>query len=357
MSGETRPVREGDELDLARLTPVLAAAISELEPPLRVTQFPGGHSNLTYLLQDAAGREWVLRRPPRGAKIATAHDMSREHRMLSALHPTFGKVPRSLLHHADEDLLGAPFYVMERVTGTILRGSGPQPPPAAERMQQAGEALVDGLAELHDLDIDRLGLRDLGRPEGYARRQVEGWTRRYQAARTDDVPAVERAAAWLAERIPDDRGAALIHNDYKYDNLVLDPDDWGRVRAILDWEMATVGDPWLDLGTSLGYWIDADDPDEMKLLPLGPTTLPGNPGRREVWERYAERRGVPAPGEGVWEYVYGLFKVAVIAQQIYARWKAGHSSDPRAQAMIMGVQILGNQAVRAIEAGRIDRLG
>jgi aminoglycoside phosphotransferase (APT) family kinase protein len=359
MSGSldaARPVRPEDAPDLESLTPYLAARIDGLEPPLVVEQFPGGHSNLTFLLRDAAGREFVLRRPPRGAAIATAHDMAREARTLRSIRPHFPRVPGVLAESDADGPLGVPFYVMERLRGVILRSATPAIVPAPAQMQRLSTSLVDDLALLHGLDLDATGLRDLGRPEGYARRQIEGWTKRYFAAKTDEIPEIERTAAWLAERIPAEGRPALIHNDWKYDNVVLDPDDLGRIIGVLDWEMATVGDPALDLGTALGYWVDPDDSDEMKMMPLGPTTLPGNLSRSEIVARWASQTG-RAPGDPVWLYTYGLFKVAVIAQQIYARFKSGHSSDPRFAAMIMGVMILGRQAVRAIDAGRIDELG
>lgn len=351
-----REVRPDEGPDLAVLTPWLAARIPGLEPPLVVEQFPGGHSNLTFLLRDAGGNEWVLRRPPRGATIATAHDMAREVRTLRAIRPHFPRVPEVVAESDGEGPLGVPFYVMERLRGVILRGTKPKVVPDPSQMRRLSTALVDDLALLHGLDLDTTGLRDLGKPEGYARRQIEGWTKRYLAARTDEIPEIERAAAWLAERIPADAPPALIHNDWKYDNVVLDPQDLGRIIGVLDWEMATVGDPALDLATSLGYWIDPDDSEEMKMMPLGPTTLPGNLNRAEIVERWAAQTGRD-PGNPVLLYVYGLFKVAVIAQQIYARFKAGNSSDPRFASMIIGVMLLGRQAVRAIEAGRIDRLG
>jgi aminoglycoside phosphotransferase (APT) family kinase protein len=218
------------------------------------------------------------------------------------------------------------------------------------------EALVDGLVDLHAVDLGGTGLSDFGHPEGYVERQVSGWTGRYFKARTDDLPEVEAAAAWLGEHRPPESGAALIHGDYKYDNLVLDPDDLGRVVAILDWEMATVGDPLMDLGTSLGYWVDPDDAAEIRMLPVGPTLMPGNLSRRQVVERYAERSGRD-PGNALFYYVYGLFKVAVIAQQIYKRFKTGHTKDPRFAMMIAGVRLLGRQAARAIDRDRIHDLG
>jgi aminoglycoside phosphotransferase (APT) family kinase protein len=244
---------------------------------------------------------------------------------------------------------------MERVRGRILRGSGPQPDLTPEVMRGLSEAFVDTFAELHGLDVQAAGLAELARGEGYVQRQISGWRERYDRARTDAVPDIEQAAAWLSEHQPPDSGSALIHNDFKYDNLVLDPQDPTRIVAVLDWEMATIGDPLMDLGSSLGYWRDPDDPDELRVMPLGPTALPGNLRRVEVVARYEQRAGrsVKHP---LFYYVYGLFKLAVIAQQIYYRYAHGYTKDERFAAMIVGVQVLGQTAVRAIELGRIERL-
>jgi aminoglycoside phosphotransferase (APT) family kinase protein len=354
---DTRPVRPGEELDAAALGRWLTERLRETgAAPLAIEQFPGGHSNLTYLL-GLGSRELVLRRPPFGSKVKTAHDMGREFRVLSRLWTVYPKAPRALLHCDDPGVIGAPFYVMERVRGIILRH---QKPPAGvdlnvETMRRISEAAVDGLAELHAVDWQAAGLSDLGHPAGYVARQVGGWTERWRGARTDDVPEVDRAAAWLAGHLPEETGASLVHNDYKYDNLVLSP-DLCRVIAVLDWEMATIGDPLMDLGTSLGYWVDADDDPARLSFPAGPTTLPGNLSRSEVVERYAAASGRDVSGI-LFYYVFGLIKVAVIAQQIYYRYKQGLTHDERFAAMIGAVRLLGRTAAQAIDKGRIDSLG
>lgn len=350
---EAREVRQGEEIDTESLGRYLRANLPGLEGELDVRQFPRGHSNLTYLVR-AGYRELVIRRPPFGTKVKTAHDMGREFRILTSLSTEYARAPRPLLYCEDESVMGAPFYAMERVSGIILRG--PKPPDALgldeDRMRSLSEALVDGLVDLHRVDVNRVGLSAIGKAEGYVGRQVEGWTKRYFAARTDDVREVEELAAWLASNQPSESGVALIHNDYRFDNVVLDPADVTRIIALLDWEMATVGDPLMDLGTSLGYWVDPEDPDEAKMIALGPTLVRGCLSRRQVVERYAEATG-RGELDPLFYYAYGLFKIAVIAQQIYKRYKEGHTTDPRFAMMIAAVRILGMQGAKALDRGRI----
>jgi aminoglycoside phosphotransferase (APT) family kinase protein len=356
---DTRPVRPGEELDPAALEAWIRERLPDLPAgPMEIEQFPGGHSNLTYLLR-FGNREMVLRRPPFGSKVKTAHDMGRELKVLSHLQGHYPKAPRTLAGCDDPSVIGAPFYLMERVRGIILRD---QRPPAGldlspERMRTLSEAAVDGLAELHRVDYRAAGLGDFGRPDGYLERQVAGWRQRWEGSRTDEVPDVERAASWLSGHPPPGRPlaeSALVHNDYKYDNVVFAP-DLSRIVAVLDWEMATLGDPILDLGTSLGYWIDPDDDPGLRMLPAGPTTLPGNLRRTEVVERYARATGRDV-SDVVFHYVFGLFKIAVIAQQIYYRYKQGLTQDARFAAMLPAVRLLGRTAVQAIDKRRIDRL-
>jgi len=299
------------------------------------------------------------------AKIASRIGLSMDAQTFEAetniydqLAEAYSKVPRPLVYCEDESVLGAPFYIMERVAGVIFRG---QHPPrgltlSPHLMRQLSTGLIDNLAGLHAVDLEATGLAGEGRPVGYVERQVSGWTGRYFKARTDKIPQVEEVAAWLADHRPAESGAALIHGDFKYDNLVLDPHDLARIVAILDWEMATVGDPLMDLGTTLGYWVDATDPPEHRMLPFGPTQLPGNLNRAELVQRYAEASGQEVP-DPLFYYVYGLFKVVVIAQQIYKRFKDGSTKDQRFATFIMGVRIMGQTATLALEKGRIDNLG
>ena len=339
-----------DGLDLTALDAHLREIGVARSGELRAELIAGGRSNLTFLVFDDAAK-WVLRRPPLHGLTPSAHDMAREYQILRALVDVYPKAPRPLLYSDDPAVLGVPFYVMARVPGVILRN---QPPPGVALnpglMRALSTALVDTLVELHGVDHTAAGLGHLGRPEGYVTRQVSGWIGRYQNARTDDLPDMEAVAAWMVSQQPPSRGAALIHNDFKYDNLVLDPLDLTQVLAVLDWEMATIGDPLMDLGTTLAYWIQANDAPELQTLGL--TSYPGNLTRREVVARYAARSGRDV-GDILFYYVFGLFKVGVIGQQIYYRYRQGFTRDPRFAPLIQLITACGRQAVQAIRQGDI----
>jgi len=341
---ETRPPRPGEELPLERLAPYLRAQLGiGADPPIDITQFPGGHSNLTYLVTIGA-RALVLRRPPFGSKVKGAHDMGREVRVLERLAPVYPRAPRPVHYCADEDVIGAKFYLMERVPGVILRR---QLPPDlvidAAMARRLSEALIDGLSELHALDYQAVGLGDFGNPAGYVERQVAGWSKRYRDSQTDDVPELERVGAWLAAHVPPSPPATIVHNDYKYDNLVLDAHDLTRIVGILDWEMATIGDPLMDLGTTLCYWVEPGDPPDMRALAFGPTMLPGSLDRRGLAERYAATTGRDLTQLRFY-YCFGLFKTAVVVQQIYYRYQQGLTHDERFAAMRDRVGAMARQA-------------
>lgn len=339
-------VRPGEELDVARLEAYLRERLPEFRGELSVLQFPHGHSNLTYLLR-AGESEWVLRRPPFGNQVKSAHDMGREYRVLSGLSRIFPPAPRPLVMCADESILGAPFYIMERRRGLIVRRDWPKTlPNRPELLRGMCAALIDTLADLHEVNPHVAGLSDFGKPDGYVRRQIEGWTKRYRDAQTDLIPEMDLAGDWLAAHLPAESGAALIHNDFKFDNVAFDPRDPTRVSTIFDWEMATLGDPLMDLGTTLGYWVEAHEANRLSASFVGPTWLPGAMTRKELVERYALRRRL-ASGDMRYYYVYGVFKIAVIVQQIYARFVRGSTSDPRFAGLNSTVAALARQAAMA----------
>jgi aminoglycoside phosphotransferase (APT) family kinase protein len=349
---QPRAVRAGEELDLEKLAVFLGG-------PVTVEQFPGGHSNLTYLVHHG-GKEYVLRRPPFGSKVKSAHDMGREHTVLSKLSIShdrsacgvYARAPKVFAYEPTGDVLGAPFYLMERRRGVILRKDLP-PALAADhaRVRHVCELLVDALVELHAVDYAAAGLGDFGKPEGYIARQVTGWTERYTKSQTDELPAVTEVAAWLAENQPPDGKPSLIHNDFKFDNVIFDT-SLDAITGVLDWEMTTIGDPLMDLGTSLSYWAQASDPPAYHALPFGPTARPGMMTRQEVAQRYLERSGRTADSL-VFYYAFGLLKTAVIAQQIYYRFAKGLTQDARFGQMIFGVRLLSEQARVSIEKGTI----
>jgi aminoglycoside phosphotransferase (APT) family kinase protein len=340
---ETRPVRPGEELDPDALGEWITERLG-ITGPIIVSQFPAGHSNLTYLVE-MGGRELVLRRPPIGVHVKSGHDMRREYRILDRLHPVWHRTPSPVAMCEDETVIGAPFYLMTRVHGTILRSTSPVPTP--DTMRRICVAFVETFAEIHGIDFTGAGLAPLGRPAGYVERQVGGWSRRWRDSAIAPVPAIDATIEWLVANQPAESGAAVIHNDFKFDNLVLDPRDLGQVKAVLDWEMATLGDPLMDLGSSLAYWAEAGDPPDMRDIAGGPTTAPGAATRSEIVDDYADVTGVD-PGDMVFYYAFGLFRLAVIAQQIYYRYHHGLTSDQRFASFGAGAQALGEAAQQVI---------
>jgi aminoglycoside phosphotransferase (APT) family kinase protein len=344
---EPGPVRSEDALDVARLQSWLGERVEGLNGPPEVRQFSGGASNLTYLLS-YPDRELVLRRPPPGTKAASAHDMRREAEIQRRLRPVFPYVPEVLAFCSDAEVLGSDFYVMERLRGVILRARGPQQIELTPTI--AGgvcEAFIDRLVELHQVDVSANGLADMGRGPGYVERQIGGWSERYRRARTWNVPSCERVMRWLSEQMPPDSGACVIHNDFRLDNLLLDTEDPRRVVGILDWEMATVGDPLMDLGNTLAYWVQADDDRTMQRFRRQPSNLPGMLTREQMLDRYCERAQIERPAFTFYE-VYGLFRLAVIVQQIYRRYHRKETTNPAFRRFWLMVHFLNRRCRRLI---------
>lgn len=325
-----KPVRSEDSFDIAAVDAWLRNHVTDLPAGYpEVSQFPGGASNLTFLLR-YPDRDLVLRRPPRGQKAKSAHDMRREFDLQSRLRAVYPLVPQMYAYApAELSPIDDEFYVMEHIPGVILRQNPPTSMPVDESLaQELGEQFVDNLADLHAVDIEAADLGEYDRGVGYPQRQVMGWSKRYRAARTDDVPDAEKVMTWLAEHTPADSGHVLIHGDWRFDNLVLEPRT-GAVRAVLDWEMATIGDPLMDLGATLAYWVQSDDDEAFRLFRRQPTDLTGMPTRHQVVQRYLERTGLDLP-DGGWQFyeIYGLFRLAVIVQQIWYRYRAGQTTNP-----------------------------
>lgn len=343
-------IRKGEELDKERIEEFLKYSIPGLKGSLEINQFPKGHSNLTYLLS-VGDREFVLRRPPFGKKAKSAHDMSREYRILKALKPVYKYCPEPFIYSEDEAIMGCPFYIMQRIRGIILRRDFPEGmnlTPAETR--ELYRKVLNVQYELHTVDYKQIGLENLGKPDGYVKRQVTGWCERYRAARTPDAPDSEKVMAWLTEHMPpDSKKPGIIHNDFKLDNIVLDESDTMNIVGVLDWEMATIGDPLMDLGSSLAYWIQKDDHPDLLAIRMMPTDAEGAPTRKELVNLYSELSGIEI-GNFDFYYCFGLFRLAAIAQQIYYRYYHGQTKDERFKSMIIGVHVLENAARRIVES-------
>jgi aminoglycoside phosphotransferase (APT) family kinase protein len=351
MLDQPTDTRTGEELETKKLRQYLREKVPGFDQAVTIKQFPGGYSNLTYFIQ-AGEYEYVLRRPPFGASIKSAHDMEREFLVLTKLSKAgFTKVPEAIHLGVDEDVMGVKFYLMKRVSGVILRNRLPKGIVMNEDSFRAlSKATIDQLVKLHQINIHTSGLDTLGKPDGYVQRQVEGWIKRYNNSQTDDITSMKEVAAWMQKNIPTSLRTSFIHNDFKYDNLVLNPNDLTDIIAILDWEMATVGDPLMDLGTTLAYWAEPGDPDSLK--PFNLTWMPGNFTRNEVVIYYQQQSGVPVD-HIVFYYAFGAFKVAVICQQIYFRFKQGLTRDPRFASLIHVINTCGENARKTIERNKI----
>ncbi|SFV07090.1 phosphotransferase family protein [Alicyclobacillus macrosporangiidus] len=344
----TIPVRPGEGFDVGAVQRYLAEHVSGWEDgPLEVVQFPTGASNLTYLIQSGE-RVAVLRRPPLGPLPPKAHDMKRESSFLAHLHPVFPLAPRPLAFCDDPAVIGGPFYVMEYRPGVVLDAEFPEGVAMGmDTRAQISESFVQALVRLHAVDAEASGLMAFGHPEGFLERQVKGWIDRYHRAKTDDIPGVDRLTGWLADHVPPSPQATVIHNDYKLNNLILDQDNPTRIVAIVDWEMATVGDPLFDLGVTLSYWTQPDDPEPLQRILPTVTRYPGFYTRARLIERYAELSGRDVGGIEYYQ-VFAYFKLAVILQQIYVRWVRGQTRDERFATFGERVRVLIHHALSHI---------
>jgi len=324
------PVRAGEELDKDRLQQFLQKEIKGLpNGQLKVQQFGTGHSNLTYALQ-IGDWEAVLRRPPLGPVAPKAHDMEREYKILSALHPLFNTAPKPFVFSDDLSIVGSPFFVMERRYGYVLDSDFPEGvEPTPELGRKISEKMVDLLVELHSLDYQKTALAEMARPEGFMQRQVEGWIGRYKRAQTDQLEGVERLAEWMRANIPVSQAPAIIHYDFKLNNALFS-EDFSEITGLFDWEMTTVGDPLADLGAAMSYWIQADDPELLKegLGKAPVTVMEGFYSREEFIASYGKKSGRDVSDMNFY-LTFAYFKLAVIVQQIYYRYKKGQTQDPR----------------------------
>ncbi len=322
-------IRAGEELDVDRLKSYLEPILGSKAADLRLKQFPGGHSNLTYLLE-GGDESWVLRRPPFGSKVKSAHDMSREYRVLSALKDVYSYGPVPIHFCEDHDVIGCDFYLMNYIEGLVIRREYPtELGLSTEQIRQQLFNFFDVLGELHSVDLVEAGLDNFGKPVGYVQRQVDGWSRRWKDAHTPDTVNVDATMQWLHDHMPEESGkASVIHNDYKLDNVIFSVENPLQVIGVLDWEMATVGDPLMDLGCTLGYWVQTTDPDFFRESRTMPSDIEGAPTRGEIIQRFQERTGLSVDHFPFY-FCFGLFRLCVIGQQIYYRYYHGHTKDER----------------------------
>ncbi|TVP91104.1 MAG: phosphotransferase family protein [Pseudomonadaceae bacterium] len=349
LTDQASQIRAGEELDADAVDRYLKTQIEGLQGTPTIRQFPGGASNLTYLVAYPE-QEFVLRRPPFGVKAKSAHDMGREYRIINQLNDGFPYCPKAYAHCTDESVLGCEFYVMERVNGVILRADLPPELGLDEAStRELCKSFIDKFVDLHNVDYEACGLGDLGKPEGYVERQIEGWIKRYNKAITPDAPNWEPVMAWLRDKMPaDHHKPGLVHNDYRFDNVILDPDNPMKIIGVLDWEMTTIGDPLMDLGNTLAYWIQADDPAPVQAMRRQPSHAPGMLTRQEFADYYAQRAGIEINNLDYY-YTYGLFRLAGIVQQIYYRYYHGQTQDQRFAAFIGMNTLLEQMSLQVID--------
>jgi aminoglycoside phosphotransferase (APT) family kinase protein len=357
-SKDSATVRAGEELDVGLLDRYLrerlVAQSSEFDPTatIEIRQFPGGHSNLTYLIGYGA-QEFVLRRPPVGPVAPTAHDMPREFKLLSVIHPHFPLAPKPVLLCEDAAIIGVPFYLMERRRGFVMRSKVPsQIGDDLALRRRLSESIVDTLVTLHAVDIHRTGIVQIGKPDGFVTRQVRGWSDRWQRSKTGELAEMDQVMQWLADRIPGESNseATIVHNDFKLDNLMLDESDPARIVAVLDWEMCTVGDPLVDVGLALTYWTMTGGGQNSSLRAI--TNGPGWLTRAEIIERYQAQTGRDLSRIAFYE-TFARFKVAVVIQQIYFRYVQGQTYDERFRHFDALVRELVHEALELAERSGI----
>ncbi|HJT57374.1 MAG TPA: phosphotransferase family protein [Ktedonobacteraceae bacterium] len=346
---ETIAIRAGENFDVPKVEQYLRDHIEGLGPTtLQVRQFPSGASNLTYLLQ-VGDWEGVLRRPPFGPVPPKAHDMEREAGLLRKISPVFPLAPMPYFFCNDLSILGVPFYVMERRKGVVVNDAFPPGvTPTEELCSRMSQTVVETLVQIHAIDWQAAGLSEFGHPEGFLARQVKGWIERYFRAQTDDIPQVVPLTSWLAEHVPQSPPATLIHNDFKLNNMLLASDDLSRVTAVLDWEMTTIGDPLFDLAITLSYWVNNEDPEELRTILPTVTTTPGFINRERFMEIYAQKSGRDLSSLDFY-MIFAYFKLAVIIQQIYVRWKRGQTRDERFGAFGNRVRALIEYTARLVK--------
>ncbi len=344
VTDEATAIREGESLDLAAIDRYIKNKMPSLQGEPKLKQFPGGASNLTYLIE-YDNKELILRRPPFGKIAKSAHDMLREAKIIEALKPVYAYVPDIYAICDDHDVLGCDFYIMERLVGIIPRQNMPKSITLNEQeTRQLCLNVIDRLIELHSVDVNSAGLAQLGKGNGYVKRQIDGWSDRYIKSKTEDATSFEEVMAWLTNHLPEDSGQTLIHNDFRFDNVVLNSENPFEVVGVLDWEMATVGDPLMDLGNSLAYWVQADDEPQFQMMRRQPTHQKGMLTRNEVIEYYFDKTGRATNGNPASAFtfyeVYGLFRLAVIIQQIYYRYFHGQTQDKRFSGFVHAARYL-----------------
>ncbi len=344
----TTAVRSGEDLDWTALDAHLKKAIPQLRGEPEVSQFAGGNSNLTYRLK-YENDDLVIRRPPFGTKAKSAHSMIREFRIMNQLKPVYPSVPDTLYYSDDESVIGSEFYVMRKAEGQLIKET--LPPEWGFTAQDTRRFCIrfwEKLIELHQVDYVAAGLADFGKPEGYVERQILGWNRRFERVMTPDVDEFTDVRQWLEANMPGESGRhAILHGDYRIDNVILDAKDPSKIVAVLDWEICALGDPLMDLGNSLAYWMHADDPQELRNLVMQPSGAPGMLTRREILDLYQEKTGMDT-SDFTFYKVYGYWRIGVILQQIYFRYVHGQTQDERFSTFGIATQNLGKHCRRLI---------